>query len=70
MKGWTSLLKQQEAPPKITNTKEENCLELMKIKLKRAALEWDDFVLREIFNSSMYVYHSLHDGPKKDKLID
>ena len=47
VKGWTSASKQQEAPPEPTNTKEEICLEQMKIKLKIAALEWNDFVLQE-----------------------
>ena len=46
LKGWKSSLKQQEAPPEITNTNEEIILEEMKRKVKRAALEWDDFVLQ------------------------
>ena len=46
VKVWTSSSKQQEAPPEPTNTKEEIRLEHMKIKVKRAALEWDDFVLQ------------------------
>ena len=46
VKGWTSLSKQQEAPPEQPNTKEEISLEQMKIKVKRASLEWDDFVLQ------------------------
>ena len=46
VKGWTSSLKQQEAPPKPTKTKKEIHLKQMKIKVKRAALEWDDFVLQ------------------------
>ena len=47
VKGWTYSSKQQESPPEPTNTKEDICLEQMKIKLKRSALEWDDLVLRE-----------------------
>ena len=39
LKGWKSSLKQQEAPPEPTNTKEEICLEQMKIKVKISALE-------------------------------
>ena len=45
VKGWTSSSKQQEAPPKPKNTKEEIRLEQMKIKVKRATLEWDGLVL-------------------------
>ena len=41
------LIKKQEAPPEITKTKEEICLENMKRKVKIAALEWYDFVLQE-----------------------
>ena len=46
MKGWTSSSNQQEYPPEITNTKDENSLEMTKIKLKQAALEWDDLDLQ------------------------
>ena len=51
VKGWTSLSKQQESPPETTNTKEEIRLEQMKRKVKRGALEWDDFVLHEQLKS-------------------
>ena len=47
VKGWKSSSKQQEFPPEITKTKEEIRLEHMKRKVKRAALEWDDFMLQE-----------------------
>ena len=52
VKVWTSPLKQKEAPPEPTNTKEEICLEQMK-KIKIATLEWDDFVLQEQLKSLM-----------------
>ena len=45
-KGWTYSLNQQEAPLEPTNTKEDICLEQMKIKLKISALEWDYSVLQ------------------------
>ena len=41
----------------------------MKIKVKRAVLEWDDFVLQEQLRSLMYVDFSLPGDPKKQKLI-
>ena len=44
--GLTSSSKQQEAPPEPTNTKEEIRLEYIKRKVKRAALEWDNFVIQ------------------------
>ena len=53
VKGWTYSLKQQQVPPEITNTKEDICLEHKKRKVKRAALEWDDFVLQEQLKSLM-----------------
>ena len=34
VKGWTYLSKQQKSPPEIAKTKEEICLEQMKIKVK------------------------------------
>ena len=70
MKGWTSSLKQQKAPQKNTKTKDEICLELMKRKLKRAFLEWDDCVLQEQLKSLMYVDSSSRGDPNMDKLID
>ena len=70
VKGWKSSSKQQEAPPEPTNTKEEICLEHMKRKVKRSALEWDDFVLQENLKCLMYVDRSSRGYPKKDKLID
>ena len=54
VKGWTSSPKQKESPPKIPNTKEEIRLEHMKIKVKIAAIEWDDPVLQEQLKSLMY----------------
>ena len=44
-------MKQQESPQEITNTKEEIRLKQMKRKVKRSALEWDDFVLQEQLKS-------------------
>ena len=52
------------------NTKEDIRLEQMKRKLKRAALERDDFVLQEHSKSLMYVDRSFCGDPKKYKLID
>ena len=59
VKGWTSLSKQQESPPEITNNKEDIHLEQMKRKVKRVALEWDDFVLQEHLKYLMYIQSSL-----------
>ena len=70
IKGWTSSSKQQETPPEPTNTKEEIRLEYIKIKVKREALEWDDFVLQKTFKPLMYIDHSSTGYPKMDKLID
>ena len=42
----------------------------MKIRVKRAALEWDDFVLQEKLESLIYIDRSLRADPKKDRLID
>ena len=42
----------------------------MKRKVKRLALEWDDFVLQKQLKSLMYVDHSLRGDLIKDKLID
>ena len=52
------------------NTKEEICLKQTKRKGKRAALEWDDFVLQEHLKFFMYVDRSLRGDPKEEKLID
>ena len=38
----------------------------MKIKIERAALEWDYFVLQEQLKSLMYVDRLLHGDPNKD----
>ena len=65
MKICTSSSKQQEAPPKITNNKEEIRLKLMKRKVKRASLECDDFVLQEQLKSLVYIDRSLRSDPKK-----
>ena len=54
VKGCTESLKQQAYTIEITNTKEDIRLEQMKRKVKRAALEWDDFVLQEQLKSIMY----------------
>ena len=53
-----------------TKTKEETRLERTKIKLKRSALNWDDFMLQDQLKSFMYVDSSLRGDPKKNKLID
>ena len=42
----------------------------MEIKAKRAALEWDEFMLQEQLKLLMYVDRSLRGDPKKDTLID
>ena len=47
VKGWISSSKQQDDPTEPTKTKEDISPEQMKRKVKRAALEWDDFVLQE-----------------------
>ena len=70
VKEWTSSSKQQEYPPEITKTKEEIRLEHMKRKLKRAALEWDYFVLQEQLKTLIYVDRSFCGDPMKYKLID
>ena len=53
VKGWKSSSKQQEYPPEIKNTKENTCLEMTTRKLKRSALEWDDFMLQYQLKSFM-----------------
>ena len=70
MKGWTSSSKQQEYPPERTKTKEETRLEQTKRKLKRSALEWDDFMLQEQLKSFMYLDRSLRGDPNNYNLID
>ena len=70
MRGWTSSSKNPECPPERTKTKEENCLENTKRKLKQAALEWDNSDMQARFTSFMYVDRSLRGDAKKDKLID
>ena len=55
MRGWTPPSKNPECPPETTKTKEENCLEKTKRKLKQAALEWDDLDMQAEFKSFMYV---------------
>ena len=42
----------------------------MKIKLERAALEWDNFMLQEQLKSLMYVGRSLRGDPMNYRLID
>ena len=42
----------------------------MKIKVERAALEWDDFFLQDQLKSLMRVDHLLRGYIKKEKLID
>ena len=42
----------------------------MKRKVKREALEWDDFLLQEQLKSLMYVDRLLRGDPNKDKFID
>ena len=70
VKGWTSSSKQLEYPPEITKTKEEICVEQMKIKVKRVALEWGNFLLQEQLKSLVYIDRSLRGDTMKDKLID
>ena len=70
VKEWTSSSKQQQARPKITRTKEEIRLKLMKIMVKIASIEWDDLMLQEQLKSLMCVDYSLRGDPMKDKLID
>ena len=70
MKGWTSSSKQPESPLKTTNAKNKIRLEQMKRKVKRADLEWDDFVFQEQLKYLMYVDCSLRCDPMKDNLID
>ena len=70
MKGWTSSSKKEECPPEIIKTKEENCLENSKRKLKQAALEWDDLYVQAKLKSFLYVDRSLRVYAKKYKLID
>ena len=41
-----------------------------KRKVKRAALEWDDFVIQKHLKSLLYVNRSLRGDPNKEKLID
>ena len=50
--------------------KEDNSLENKRIKLKQAALEWDDLDIQAEFKSFMYVDLSLCGNANKDKLID
>ena len=50
VKGWKSSSKQQQDPT-LKNTKEDISLEQMKMKVKRAALKWDGFVLQEQLKS-------------------
>ena len=65
VKGWTSSSKQQQYPPELTKTKEEIRLEQMKRKVKRASLEWYDFVLQEQLKSLIYVDPPLRGEEKK-----
>ena len=69
LKGWKSSTKQEESPTEPTNTKDDISLKQMKIKVKRAALEWDDFVLQEQLKSLMYVDRSPSGYPNMDELI-
>ena len=70
VKGWTFSSKQQEAPPEPTKTKDDIHLEQMKRTVKRAALEWDDFVIQWQFKPLMYVDCSLCEDRNKGTLID
>ena len=67
MRGWTSPSKNPECPPETTKTKEENRLENSKIKLKQAALEWDDLDMQPELRCFLYVQLSLR--ANKDKFI-
>ena len=70
VKRWTFSYKKQEYHPEITKTKEEIHLEQMKRKVKRAALEWDYFVLQEHMKSLIYVDCSLRGDSMKENFID
>ena len=48
----------------------EISLEQIKRKVKRATLEWDDFVLQEQLKSLIYANRSSSGDPKKDKFIE
>ena len=50
VKGWTYSSKQQETLLEPTNTKEDIRLEYTRIKVNRAALEWDDLCFRNSLN--------------------
>ena len=66
----TSSSIQQESTAEIPNTKEKIRLEQMKRKVKRVAIEWDDFVLQEQSKSLMYIDRSLCGDPMKVNFID
>ena len=68
VKGQTFSSKQQEYPPEIIETKEEIGLEHTKIKVKRAALEWDNSMLPEQLKYLMYFDRSLRGDTMKEKL--
>ena len=70
VKGQTSSSKQQEDPPEPKNSKQDIILEHMKREVKRAALEWDNFVIQEQLKPLIYVDCSLRGDPMKEKLID
>ena len=62
------LIKNPERPPDNKKTKELNCLENPKRKLKQATLEWDDLDMQAELKYFLYVNHSIR--AKKDKLLD
>ena len=70
VKGWILSSKQEKAPPELTNTQEEIRLEQMKREVKRAVLEWDDFVIQGQLKYLIYVDRLSRGYPKKDKFID
>ena len=62
------LIKKSRMSSWYKKNKEVNRLENSKIKLKQAALEWDDLDMQAELKSFMYVDRSLR--AKKDKFID
>ena len=56
--GWTSSSKKPECPPERTKTKEDNCLDNKKRKLKQAAIEWDELDIQAELKYFMYVDRS------------
>ena len=64
VKGWKYSSKQPESLPEPTKTKEEFCLEEMKQKAEKSALEWDGVVLQEELKILMCIDRSLLGDPR------